>query len=315
MRLISVLVPLALLVSACSGTAGDSSAVGESPGGESSQPTAVPSVAPTSVPTVGTTRTDATGVDQVWVPAGTFQMGTDAATLEALAAGGAPPWVVAEFPSEQPAHTVTLTQGYWIDRTEVTNAAFAAFVEAGGYTDEALWSAEGWKWLGRRDAAMLPASCPGDEPDLPRRCITWWEAEAYATWRGGTLPTEAQWEFAARGPDSTIYPWGEDWDPALANVVDSAGAVAVGSYPEGASWVGALDMAGNAMEWVADWLGEDYYASSPTEDPTGPAGGRNKVEKGGWWGSNEFVARSAYRHYEDPPTYQDHHIGFRVVSR
>ena len=89
----------------------------------------------------------------------------------------------------------------------------------------------------------------------------------------------------------------------------------VGAYPAGASWVGALDMSGNAMEWVSDWLGVDYYTTSPPTDPTGPATGEVKVEKGGWWGSNEFVARSAYRHYEDPPTYGDHHIGFRVASQ
>ena len=74
-------------------------------------------------------------------------------------------------------------------------------------------------------------------------------------------------------------------------------------------------MSGNAMEWVADWLDTGYYTSSPATDPTGPATGEVKVEKGGWWGSNEFVARSAYRHYEDPPTYGDKHIGFRVASQ
>jgi formylglycine-generating enzyme required for sulfatase activity len=73
-------------------------------------------------------------------------------------------------------------------------------------------------------------------------------------------------------------------------------------------------MAGNAMEWVADWLDPGYYATSPARDPSGPATGTVKVEKGGWWGSNAFVARSAYRHYEDPPTYGDKHIGFRIVS-
>ena len=107
---------------------------------------------------------------------------------------------------------------------------------------------------------------------------------------------------------------GRTFDPALANVVDSTGPTPVGTYPDGASWVGALDMAGNAMEWVADWLDAGYYADSPAVDPTGPDGGRNKVEKGGWWGSNPFVARAAYRHYEDPPNYADEHIGFRVLT-
>ena len=146
-------------------------------------------------------------------------------------------------------------------------------------------------------------------------CLTWFEAEAYAAWRGGRLPTEAEWEYAARGPESPVYPWGDTFDRDKANVLNSVSPKPVGSYPTGVSWVGANDMAGNAMEWVSDWLGVDYYASSPATDPTGPATGTTKVEKGGWWGSNEFVARSAYRHYEDPPTYGDKHIGFRVASQ
>jgi len=128
------------------------------------------------------------------------------------------------------------------------------------------------------------------------------------------LPTEAQWEFAARGTESSIYPWGDEWDTAKANVLDSEGLSAVGAYPEGISWIGAYDMAGNAMEWVQDWLSSQYYKNSPKDDPTGQETGTKKVEKGGWCGSNAYVARSAYRHFEDPPTYQDHHIGFRIVS-
>ena len=304
MRPILLLVPIALLV-ACSGA----------PGATSPSTGAVPpsAAAPTPSPTLGATRTDAAGVEQVWVPAGTFQMGTDAAAIAALDAADPPPWVASEFPSEQPQHEVTLSTGYWIDRTEVTNTAFDAFAVAGGYTTRDYWSDEGWAWVSDLEADRLPRRCPGDAPDVPRRCINWYEAAAYAAWRGGALPTEAEWEYAARGPESTVYPWGDDWDPARANVVDSTAAVAVGSYPDGASWVGALDMSGNAMEWVADWLG--LHPEGPVTDPTGAASGTKKVEKGGWWGSNEFVARSAYRHYEDPPDYQDKHIGFRVVSR
>jgi formylglycine-generating enzyme required for sulfatase activity len=227
-----------------------------------------------------------------------------------------PAWAADEVKSEQPQHRVTLTEGYWIDKYEVTNAAFDLFVEAGAYQNRDLWSEEGWTWLGRQDADRLPLNCrSSDQPDHPRACITWYEAEAYARWRGGRLPTEAEWEFAARGPDSTIYPWGDEWDPAKANVVGVDGLVDVGSYPEGASWVGALDMAGNAMEWVQDWLDSRYYEGGERVDPQGPETGVRKVEKGGWWGSDPFVARAAYRHFEDPPTYQDHHIGFRVVSQ
>ena len=282
-------------------------------------PSPFASVAPTPVASdgqaAGENRVDTFGIDQVWVPAGTFTMGTDGADIAALTATGPPPWVASEFPSEVPAHQVRIGKGYWIDANEVTNADFAAFVDAAGYTTRAFWSEAGWAWLAGEDAARLPLHCQGDVPDHPRMCITWYEAEAYAAWRAGRLPTEAEWEFAARGPDSRVYPWGDDFDIARANVINSVGPKPVGSYPDGASWVGAHDMAGNAMEWVSDWLGVDYYATSPTDNPTGPASGEVKVEKGGWWGSNEFVARSAYRHYEDPPTYGDKHIGFRVASQ
>jgi formylglycine-generating enzyme required for sulfatase activity len=282
-------------------------------------PSTAPSAASIPVPsdgqTAGQTRTDTFGIDQVWVPAGTFTMGTDAKAIAALTTANPPDWVAKEFPSEQPAHEVTLTKGYWIDKDEVTNTAFDAFVDAGGYTNQQFWSTDGWAWLSEKDASRLPLHCQGDVPNAPRMCLTWFEAEAYATWRGGRLPTEAEWELAARGPESTVYPWGDAFDRDRANIINSIGPKPVGSYPTGASWVGANDMAGNAMEWVSDWLGVDYYATSPATDPTGPASGTVKVEKGGWWGSNEFVARSAYRHYEDPPTYGDKHIGFRVASQ
>ncbi|MEJ2599286.1 MAG: SUMF1/EgtB/PvdO family nonheme iron enzyme [Anaerolineales bacterium] len=277
-----------------------------------------PPPSPTTMPTPtlapGQTRTDPSGIQQVWVPAGSFQMGSGDATIQELQALSPPAWVRREFASEQPQHEVRLTKGYWIDKYEVTNKAFQAFVDAGGYTRQDYWSDAGWQWLSRQNVDSLPKSCQGDAADLPRLCVTWYEAEAYAHWRGGRLPTEAEWEFAARGPQSLRYPWGNEFDGGLCNVVDSDGPVAVGSYPHGASWVGALDMAGNAMEWVQDWLGVNYYEQGISVDPTGPASGSIKVEKGGWWGSNLFVARAAYRHYEDPPVYGDKHIGFRIVS-
>jgi formylglycine-generating enzyme required for sulfatase activity len=263
----------------------------------------------------GDSRVDEFGIEQVWVPAGCFVMGTSEEQATYAESLEAPSWAADRISSEQPAHEVCLTAGYWIDKYEVTNAAFAAFVEAGGYETPELWSAEGQRWLDRRSAGSLPVACDSDDlPDHPRACITWFEAEAYAAWRGGALPSEAQWEFAARGEDSLIYPWGNEWDASLANVLDSSESMPVGSFPDGASWVGAEDMSGNLMEWVNDWLSTDYYGESPVEDPLGPEQGRNKVEKGGWFGSNPLVARAAYRHFEDPPAYQDHHIGVRLVT-
>ena len=241
-------------------------------------------------------------------------MGTTAAAAQALKALKPPSWMNNAFASEQPAHTVTLTRGYWIDTYEVTHAAFKAFVEDGGYQNQDYWSEAGWQWLSQQRAGSVPRSCTGIAPDQPRACVTWYEAEAYARWRGGRLPTEAEWEFAARGPDALIYPWGNDFDPERCNVIDSRATTAVDSYPNGVSWVGAHDLAGNVMEWVQDWLDVKYYNLSPTVDPTGPDTGKVKVEKGGWWGSNLFAARSAYRHFEDPPDYSDGHIGFRIVT-
>ena len=224
-----------------------------------------------------------------------------------------PDFVLGEFASEQPQHNVRLTHGYWIDRFEVTTASLAAFAQAGGYRTRKYWSDEAWDWLAA-SSTKGPSKCQGEGGDLPAHCVTWYEAQAYATWRGGRLPTEAEWEYAARGPNSFVYPWGNSWDAKRCNVVGSSAPTPVGHYPTGASWVGAQDMAGNAMEWVSDWLDTRYYATSPTDDPTGPVTGNVKVEKGGWFGSNEFVARTAYRHFEDPPTYGDAHIGFRIVT-
>lgn len=272
--------------------------------------------APLAAQEAGTTRQDAQGIEQVFVPAGCFIMGTDEAGMSwALQNLEFPSWAKRSLGFEMPARETCLTKGYWIDRTEVTNEAFAAFVADGGYDKTEFWSAEGQAWLAGQDKTALPVACIADAPgDFPRVCVTWFEAEAYAAWRGGRLPSEAEWEFAARGPDALTYPWGNDWDPAKANVVGTTAPTAVGSFPDGASWVGALDLSGNAMEWVSDWLKDGYGKDAPKDDPQGPDTGTRKVEKGGWWGSNAWSARSAYKHFEDPPEYQDHHIGFRIVT-
>ena len=296
------LVLVSFVVGGCGGMA--------PPDATTARPTATPTLSP------GTTRTDSKGIEQAWVPAGSFLMGTSDDEADAVRDLDPPFWVKGELRSEQPQHEVRLTSGFWIDKHEVTNSAFQAFVDDGGYLKQDYWSEDGRKWLEGKSSSSIPVSCANEEeePDHPRVCVTWYEAEAYARWRGGQLPTEAQWEYAARGPQSLIYPWGNTFDSSKANVVDSSGLTRVGSYLEGASWVGAHDMAGNAMEWVQDWLDTEYYKSGIRDDPPGPETGRRKIEKGGWWGSNPFVARAAYRHFEDPPQYQDHHIGFRVVS-
>jgi formylglycine-generating enzyme required for sulfatase activity len=275
-------------------------------------PALVPLASCQSLPPAGQVRIDPEGIEQVWTPAGSFLMGTDDAMIRELKALDPPRFVLGELPSEQPQHEVHLTAGYWIDKYEVTNRAFRVFVEDGGYHNVDYWSKAGWEWLSKQSISQLPRSCLGNVPDHPIVCVSWYEAEAYAKWRGGRLPTEAEWEYAARGPKSMTYPWGEAFDSSRCNVVDSNGLTPVGGYPSGVSWVGAFDMAGNAMEWVQDWL--DSYSADPVENPIGPAIGKVKVEKGGWWSGPFLAARSAYRHFEDPPDYGDIHVGFRVVS-
>lgn len=262
----------------------------------------------------GELRTDKKGIQQVWVVPDTFQMGTSDSEATAVRNQNPPAFVIGELPSEQPKHLVRITQGYWIDKYEITYGAFQAFADDSGYYKTEFWSDDGKAWLAEQNLTRLPFTTGREVANQPRVNVTWYEAEAYSHWRGGRLPTEAEWEFGARGPHSLIYPWGNTFDTLKANVVQSSSLTPAGNYPEGASWVGALDMAGNAMEWVQDWLDVNYYEQNICDDPPGPAAGTIKIEKGGWWGSNPFVARSAYRHFEDPPGYRDGHIGFRIVT-
>jgi formylglycine-generating enzyme required for sulfatase activity len=208
----------------------------------------------------------------VFVPAGEFIMGSP--RDEPLAK-----------PDEHPEHRVYL-DAFWIDQTEVTNAMFSAFLNDLGNQDT-----EGTPWLFTRVTDPI-IEYEADEwqpraglEDHPVVNVTWGGAEAYCEWAGRRLPTEAEWEKAARGPDGALYPWG-DAAPSceLANH-DGFGCMVrhttpVGSYPEGQSPYGALDMSGNAWELVADYYAPDYYVNSPDENPTGPEVGDAHVLRG-----------------------------------
>jgi formylglycine-generating enzyme required for sulfatase activity len=236
----------------------------------------------------------------VEIPAGTFIMGSDELDT-----------------AERPAHRVFLSR-YYIDKHEVTNRQFKRFCDATGRGDRphfVFWRRN--RYPPDPGFAGMPdylASCP----DYPVVNVTWEEAQAYCEWAGKFLPTEAQWEKAARGPDGRRYPWGDDApDGARCNFADRtlldqsdnplqrglcdtasndghALTAPVGSYPAGASPYGCLDMAGNVWEWCRDRYG--WYSADSSSDPTGPAAGDYRVAHGGCWRREARLLQCAFRH-------------------
>lgn len=236
----------------------------------------------------------------VYVPAGEFLMGStsediDAAVAECVAETGLScerEWFVNELPQ----HTAYL-DAFWIDQREVTNAQYRQCVDAGACKESDCGE--------NHDAKA---------PDQPVVCVSWDDAQAYAAWVGGRLPTEAEWEKAARGRDGRVYPWGNsplDCDKAVyAACADQP--LPVGTHPEGASTYGAEDMLGNVWEWVADWIDDEYYARSPERNPQGPDSGDRRVWRGGSFTYYQWVVRCAVRGRKDPNSgYPDG--GFRVL--
>lgn len=189
---------------------------------------------------------------------------------------------------EAPTHAVSVAP-FLMDVTEVTNDEFAAFMQATGYQAAAVQLGEG---------------------NHPVSRVTWDDASAYCTWAGKRLPTEAEWEFAARGTDGRVYPWGNDWDPAKANGRESGirGTTAVGSFGAGASPFGLLDMAGNVREWTADWYdkypGSSYYSTYFNQF---------RVHRGGGWFDDSGDLRAANRN-GGPPDSANDDLGFRCVK-
>lgn len=216
------------------------------------------------------------GADMVWVPPGEYPMGSQAW-------GG----------DQTPVHRVRMARGFWLARTETTNARYDAFCSA---------TRRQWDDRGRAD-------------DRAAVWVSWADAQAYCEHYGLRLPTEAEWEYAGRGPGGRIYPWGNKWDPAACNW-DSGrhgvGAMPVGGHPRDTSWCGALDLAGNVREWCEDWYDETYYRQSPPGDPPGPVTGRERVARGGEYCSDDAWCQLTFRYSDDPSDiYGD--IGFRCA--
>ena len=227
------------------------------------------------------------GMRIVYVPEGEFIMGSEGYQDD-----------------EKPLHTVDL-DAFWIDQYEVTNGMYAKCVEAKVcsvpipyfFSVTAFSSDEiPFRFLADSSTYLDQLDTDPEFFNQPVTSIFWDNANAYCQWVGRRLPTEAEWEKAARGIDAQTYPWGEKIDCTKANYRSCVGNPSrIGSYEAGQSPYGAYDMAGNAMEWVADWYGSRYYQKSPRENPSGPESGRYRVFRGGSWGSANLANRTTNR--------------------
>jgi formylglycine-generating enzyme len=257
----------------------------------------------------------------VLIAGGSFLMGTDEG-----------------FPFEGPAHEVSL-KPFWMDTHEVTVAEFARFIAATGYQTEAEkdgWSsafdaeAGEWRKLSAADWHHPDGLARESAAQEPVTQISWNDAVAYAAWAGKRLPTEAEWEYAARGGlAEKRYAWGDDLKPGgkyLANWWQGefprrntaedgyAGRAAVGRFPP--NGYGLYDMTGNVWEWCSDWFGKSYYHTAPGDNPQGPATGKQRVIRGGSWTCSENYCqgfRVAARSHADSDTGLNN-LGFRCVQ-
>jgi formylglycine-generating enzyme required for sulfatase activity len=224
--------------------------------------------------------------DMVLVPAGEFSMGSPEGD-----------------PDEKPAHKVQIS-AFFMDKYEVTVKQYAAFLQESGGDRPAEWK-------------TMNKTANQNRPVMG---VDWAEAARYCKWAGKRLPTEAEWEKAARGTDGRLYPWGNDPPtPLHANYGkkewnNHEALVPVGTLEAGKSPYGIYDMAGNVWEWVSDWYDNDYYKNSPLDSPAGPPTGGFKVIRGGSWNTSARNLRAADRYF-DPPSFRSQYVpGFRCAK-
>lgn len=264
------------------------------------------------------TTVEPAGPPEVLIAAGSFEMGTSD-----------DPWA---YDNERPAHRIYLDD-YWIDTAPVTNAEYLAFMDDGGYDQRRWWTGDGWEWRcrsGRRSPAFwlregatwvrrrfgrIEVVPPGE----PVQHVCWYEADAYARWAGKRLPTEAEWEKAARFDPRTgrsyAFPWGDDTDPGMANIGQRRlGPAPVGSYPRGTSPHGCRQMIGDVWEWTSsDFLGYDGFCTFPYAEYSEVFFGSDyKVLRGGSWATHPTVARATFRNW-DYPIRRQIFAGFRCA--
>jgi formylglycine-generating enzyme required for sulfatase activity len=264
--------------------------------------TATPSVVPThpvaQIHKPGETmQSSVDGMELAYIPAGKFDMGSESGN-----------------PDQMPVHTVHLN-GYWLDRTEITNEMFVRFLNAEGnqQVGGATWldPIDPFVWIFEKDGVWQTLS--GKE-NYPIVNVSWYGAKAYCAWAGRDLPTEAQWEYAAKGTDNHRFPWGNDApDCNLARLSGCGNTpVEAGSLLQGSNLWGVFDLAGNVAEWINDRYAADYYQQSPQEDPPGPVNGYYRVIRGGYWGSAYLALQTSHRDWAGADE-RINSVGFRCV--
>ena len=301
------------------------------------QPSAVPSDIPAAIPSATPAPTDSVPEVLILVrsltvsiPDGTFTMGTSpvevtAAVNECTRDGGT---CEASYAFDSyPAHEV-MVDSFLMEITEVTFDQYVAFLNVRG-PDTHINGCAGFPCIQtQNESTDAPIIFDGTNYSIgtglrphPVYGVTYYGALTYCEAVGRRLPIEAEWERAARADDDRVFPWGNRWDNALAKTnrpLDTApGSFPVGSYPNGASFYGVYDMAGNVAEWVSDWYSERYYEEQAglgvSLNPKGPVAGQQKVLRGGSWNSVPFFSRSVHRQSEDPKAFQ-RWVGFRCVE-